>query len=684
MNGRIFWLCAALAFSTAGCEKSDQKDAAASGQDGKSAASGTAAFYEALCGDTGANQEGPVVMKVGKREFHAGEIADRINAFPPSVRATFAAFERRKEFVEGLVKDEVLRQEACAKGFHKNASMIERAKGDLAQAAITEAFEKKNQDSLVSDADARKYYEENNAEFNQPEALRVAHIFRKADHADARASAAAKARLQAVAGQLAARFRDLPFIEKTVRDLSEDEGTKSSNGDLNYFTAAQLTEKFGEDFVKAASALNTLGEWTKQPVKGKDGWHLIRFIGRRPAVSQTFEDSKDRIRKMLYFKKREPAIKEWIDGLKKKTSASLDESLFDPIRAAIPQGKVTPTAAAEPERPMTLCGEPVQSAGKTLYKVGRFTITDQDMIQRFTGMSPYVRANYARPDAVKEYIHSMMQLEVLAQEGCALGLHVNPEFIRRMQADLVYRFTYDEFERRNTKDLVSDDDARKYYNDNVKDYQKDETVRISHIFRSVNAADPKSGEAVREGMKRLHALILKNKSNNAFFGAMSDDYNEDQESKPYKGDLRYYTKQELTEKSGAAVAEAAFSLNKDGELYKEPVRGDKGWHLIVYRGRTPPVKKEFEDVKDSIKSRLFYQKRNDMQKAWLDGLRDKAGVTINDEALKGVKLNHDQDALVKELKESGAPGKIMKATPITKEEADRIIRENEARKQQPK
>jgi len=73
-----------------------------------------------------------------------------------------------------------------------------------------------------------------------------------------------------------------------------DTASAAKAGDLGYFTGDQMVPEFSE----AAFALDR-GEYTKQPVKTRFGWHVILVEDRRERPRPSFEEARAKIEEQL-------------------------------------------------------------------------------------------------------------------------------------------------------------------------------------------------------------------------------------------------------------------------------------------------------------------------------------------------------------------------------------------------
>jgi len=142
----------------------------------------------------------------------------------------------------------------------------------------------------ITDADLRKYYDDNKAQLSKPEQLQVRHILFFVDEGDKgypvkHTDAEAKQLSQDVIAQLQ-QGKD---FSQLASEKSEDSGTKADGG-LYTFSKGESVQEF-ED---AAFALKD-GEYTKTPVKTDYGYHIIKRDKLIPAVVPSFEETKTQL-----------------------------------------------------------------------------------------------------------------------------------------------------------------------------------------------------------------------------------------------------------------------------------------------------------------------------------------------------------------------------------------------------
>ena len=177
----------------------------------------------------------------------------------------------------------------------KMGMTLEDIKGQVRmQMQMTALMESVNPDGVVTEADAKKFYEENPQHFVQKDQVQASHILCgkrgiKEDEypAELEKIEAAKARLDA---------------GEAFEDVAKDVSTCPSSakgGDLGFFGKGQMDPAFE----KAAFELEP-GQ-TTGVVKTSFGYHLIKVTDKKEAETKSFEESEEQITQFLTRQKQQ-------------------------------------------------------------------------------------------------------------------------------------------------------------------------------------------------------------------------------------------------------------------------------------------------------------------------------------------------------------------------------------------
>jgi peptidyl-prolyl cis-trans isomerase C len=166
--------------------------------------------------------------------------------------------------------------------------------------------------------------------------------------------------------------------------------------------------------------------------------------------------------------------------------------------------------------------------------------------------------------------------------------------------------------------VISDSEAKKYYDDNPSYFQQPAKVRVSHIMIRVdsNADQSKKDEAkikIEQVMKRLKA--------GENFAALAKEVSEDMNSKKNGGDLDYFSKGQI---GSQTFEDAAFALKKD-EI-SNIVETNAGYHIMKLTDKTDAKKVSFEEAKNDIIDSLKSTKVNSNVNRYIIEMKNKATI----------------------------------------------------------
>ncbi|MRR55785.1 MAG: peptidylprolyl isomerase [Deltaproteobacteria bacterium] len=170
-----------------------------------------------------------------------------------------------------------------------------------------------------------------------------------------------------------------------------------------------------------------------------------------------------------------------------------------------------------------------------------------------------------------------------------------------------------------SKVTVSDEDVKKFYDENPDKFKQSESVQASHILIGV---DPKLTAEEKAKAKEKAAGLLKRAKAGEDFAALAKD-NSTCPSAPQGGSLGYFGKGQMVPE----FEKAAFAL-KPGEI-SEIVETKFGYHIIKVTDKKAAGTVSFNDAKNDITNYLKIQKIQQNISTYIDKLRKEAKVEIS-------------------------------------------------------
>lgn len=273
---------------------------------------------------------GPVLATIDGMEIRVQEFQDRINSQTPYVRARYTSNEQKREFLDNLIRFEVLALEAKKEGFDKDPAVVLSMKQLMVQKLMKDRLEKGIRPEDIQDEEMKAAYEAAHDEFNMPEEVRVAAIV--LDSPDKAQSVAALALGEAGASNKG--FRQL------VAEHSTDNDGKSRGGDLRYFT--KTNQEIPAPLIEAAFLLKKTGD-VAGPITGGDGkFYVIKQTGHRKAIHKSFDEVKRQLQNRIYRDKRTQAQQDYVEELKAKAKIEIDSTALGKVKIDTSTAGVAP------------------------------------------------------------------------------------------------------------------------------------------------------------------------------------------------------------------------------------------------------------------------------------------------------------------------------------------------------
>jgi peptidyl-prolyl cis-trans isomerase C len=290
------------------------------------------------CSPQKSSKPGKAVASGSGFTITADEFKARLDEQSPFIRARYSTLDRKKEFLDNLIRQEVLAVEAERQGLDKDPEVRATLRKIMVQKLVQRKFQADPAAQPdVPEADLQKYYDEHRGEYVRPRRVRVhAVVFNAPAGSPERAKDLALAK-KALAKVRAEEKKNPLAFAQVVAEYSEDQGTKAAAGDLQFRTHEELEKTYSRPFADAAFALKP-GE-TSGVVESPTGLYLLKYTGEQPELNRTFDQVKTQIANKLSRERKTKEFDEWLKGLKDKAKIEIDEKALEAVEvAATPQG----------------------------------------------------------------------------------------------------------------------------------------------------------------------------------------------------------------------------------------------------------------------------------------------------------------------------------------------------------
>jgi len=271
-----------------------------------------------------------VLAKVGDTEIRVGDVASELASKGSFIRTRYQSPERRREFLDQMIRFELLAQEAERRGYDELPEVVRARKQMMIRRFLAERFGSEGPESIPEE-DVREYYEAHRTEFHTPAQVRASHILVR-DRATA----------QRVLRQLQQAPSDIRLYRRLAQEHNIDEDTRDRFGDLRFFSRpSERTEnepEIPDAVAEAAFAIENIGGLHPTAVRSDEGWHIIKLTGRRAAMHRSLEEAMTPIRTRLHRERREAAIQELIEELRAESDVEQNLEALQNVRLDLPEG----------------------------------------------------------------------------------------------------------------------------------------------------------------------------------------------------------------------------------------------------------------------------------------------------------------------------------------------------------
>ena len=243
-----------------------------------------------------------VLAKIGSRTVTEGDLKQMANAVPEKFRYYYQTPEGRKQTLDYIVNIYALAAEAEKQGLDKTPDaekLLAFTRNDLLARLL---LDKMTKDSPApSEADGKKYFEQNKAEFSTPENIKLHHILVENEKE---------------AKDVLARLKKGEKFAEIATQISICP-SKAKGGDLDWMPKGNLVPEIEEVAFKMKKGQ------VEGPVKSKFGYHILFLEDSKPAEEASFDQVKEYIIEQLKYQKQQEQYEKIADSLRKKMNVQI-------------------------------------------------------------------------------------------------------------------------------------------------------------------------------------------------------------------------------------------------------------------------------------------------------------------------------------------------------------------------
>lgn len=313
-----------------------------------------------------------------------------------------------------------------------------------------------------------------------------------------------------------------------------------------------------------------------------------------------------------------------------------DEERNREARARVSAHERDPAAKTDEPRDENQDGKGLTDAERAMVvaKIGDFKITLGEVERQLASQPAFARARYRTFDKKVEFLNNLVQFELLAMEAQKRGYDADPDVVLAMKRAMIQRFTATDLQKLVTASAITDAELQQFYDNNKTMFVKPEQIRVSHIlFKDQASAD--------KALAEIKAAIEADRSRSrVIFSDFARRLSQDEETSHLNGDLNFFSRDGYLDEERRSrfrlpkeLVETSFAL-RGMNAVSAVVKTEQGFHVLQLTNRRPGVNRSLDDARRQITNILLREKKDSSREVYIQGLRDKANVTIFADKMK--------------------------------------------------
>jgi parvulin-like peptidyl-prolyl isomerase len=288
-------------------------------------------------------QDGVIVAKAGDHDLTREDVRAFVATLPEADQVALARDPALfSQTLRILLANQLVLKEATAKKWDEQAAVaaqIKRAKDNLVVETYLQAVSAAPE-GFPSESEMQQAYEAAKPQLIVPRQFQVAQIFVAApEGADKETIDKAGKKLAEVQAKLKQPGADFAAIAKAD---SDERASAERGGEIGWLAEAQLRPE-----MKAAVVGLAKGAFS-EPVKGADGWHVLKLIDTKAASTLALADVRDALAQRLRAQRAEAVRRAYLAKLLEQSPPTINELALSQVLDRPRGSDAGPAAPATP------------------------------------------------------------------------------------------------------------------------------------------------------------------------------------------------------------------------------------------------------------------------------------------------------------------------------------------------
>jgi peptidyl-prolyl cis-trans isomerase C len=258
--------------------------------------------------------------------------------------------------------------------------------------------------------------------------------------------------------------------------------------------------------------------------------------------------------------------------------------------------------------------------GQVVARVGGTSITHAELRAKLAELPPFTQQQFSGPDGLIEFLDRVIEEEVLYQAAKRAGYDRDPMVVRTVEAvqrrSMIQAYYKTEIEGATT---VPEEKVVAYYDEHPELFKRPGRVKFRHILVDTRTEARQARNRVIEGQD---------------FASVARKLSKDPGSRDAGGLVGALNKGDSLPSAGMSGAFIASLFDGTVGQVSEPLRSDKGWHIVRIEELSQEGVKPLDEVRARIVDSLMPAETREYYLQMLEQLKSQLNATVNEAAFR--------------------------------------------------
>ena len=261
-----------------------------------------------------------IVATVADRTISVTDFTRRMTLRSAGMTEIFAADHKKQALLDEMIKREVQIIAAKKAGYDTDPAIVKTLENMMVTKLREQQLKKILAKLTISEDEIAEYYLANSKKYSTPAMSRAAIIhFAVSDKATKEKQAEVKARADKVFKLAQTLPESVTGFGALAAKYSEDQASRDVGGDVGWLVQGRNRHSLDDAVIKAVTTLNNKGDMVF-PLRGKDGYYLVKLIDKKLVQQKKLDQVSRNIRLILRQQKYQQAEEKWLLSLKEEVS----------------------------------------------------------------------------------------------------------------------------------------------------------------------------------------------------------------------------------------------------------------------------------------------------------------------------------------------------------------------------